>query len=36
MIYRMPGKLEDDKVTGTAKTAMDGSEVTSTWSAKRK
>ncbi len=35
MTYRMSGKLEGDKITGVAKTQMDGSEVTSEWSAKR-
>ncbi len=36
MKYRMSGKIEGDKITGTAKTEMDGSEVTSDWSAVRK
>jgi beta-glucosidase len=36
MTYRMSGKLEGDNITGTAKTEMDGNEITSDWSAKRK
>ncbi len=36
MTYRMSGKLEGNKITGIAKTQMDGSEVTSEWSAGRK
>jgi len=36
MTYRMSGKLDGDKITGAAKTEMDGNEITSEWSAKRK
>ena len=36
MTYRMSGKLDGDRITGTAKTEMDGNEITSEWSAKRK
>lgn len=36
MTYRMSGKLVDGQIVGVAKTEMNGSEVTSEWSAKRK
>ncbi|MBI4327829.1 MAG: hypothetical protein HY674_21575 [Chloroflexi bacterium] len=36
LTYRMSGKVEGDKITGQAKTEMDGQESTSEWSAKRK
>jgi beta-glucosidase len=36
MIYRMSGRLEDGKISGIAKTEMNGSEMSADWSAKRK
>ncbi len=36
MTYRMSGKLVDGQIVGVARTEMNGSEVTSEWSAKRK
>jgi hypothetical protein len=35
MTYRMSGKLDGDKITGTATTEMDGQETTADWSAQR-
>jgi beta-glucosidase len=36
LTYRMAGKVEGDKITAKATTTLDGNEVTSEWSAKRK
>jgi beta-glucosidase len=36
MTYEMSGELEDGKITGKAKTLMDGNEVVVDWSARRK
>ena len=36
MTYRMSGRLAGNKITGTAQTEMNGNEITSEWSAKRK
>jgi beta-glucosidase len=36
MTYRMSGTLEGDTIRGSARTEMDGNEVTSEWSARRK
>ena len=34
--YRMSGKLENGKITGVAKANLEGQEVTSEWSARKK
>lgn len=36
MVYEMTGIVEGDTIKGSTKTDMDGQEVTSEWSAKRK
>ena len=36
MVYKMSGTIENGELKGSVKTSVDGQEVVTTWTAKRK